>query len=194
MKKMAKEQEIKEEQTEVCEQEEQKETIESCDLEIDREGLSDEQYIELLEEKLGQSIADANTCKTLTQRLQADFDNYRKRNNAIAEEMKALGESIVIEKMLGVLDNCDLARKYIQDESALTGFNMMETQILNALKGFGLEEIDAQDKEFDVKFMTAVERVKSEEHQGKVVEVSAKGYTLNKKLLRPASVKVGYWE
>lgn len=194
MKKMAKEQEIKEEQTEVCEQEEQKETIESCDLEIDREGLSDEQYIELLEEKLGQSIADANTCKTLTQRLQADFDNYRKRNNAIAEEMKALGESIVIEKMLGVLDNCDLARKYIQDESALTGFNMMETQILNALKGFGLEEIDAHDKEFDAKFMTAVERVKSEENQGKVVEVSAKGYTLNKKLLRPASVKVGYWE
>ena len=42
--------------------------------------------------------------------------------------------------------------------------------------------------------MTAVERVKSEENQGKVVEVSAKGYTLNKKLLRPASVKVGYWE
>lgn len=193
MKKMAKEQEIKEEQAEVCEQD-QKENVESCGLEIDREGLSDEQYIELLEEKLGQSIADANTCKTLTQRLQADFDNYRKRNNAIAEEMKALGESIVIEKMLGVLDNCDLARKYIQDESALTGFNMMETQILNALKGFGLEEIDAQDKEFDAKFMTAVERVKSEENQGKVVEVSAKGYTLNKKLLRPASVKVGYWE
>ena len=68
--------------------------------EIEREGLSDEEYIAALEEKLGQAIAEAETCKGLTQRLQADFDNYRKRNNSIAEDMKQLGQSIVIEKML----------------------------------------------------------------------------------------------
>lgn len=164
------------------------------DTQIDREGMSDEQYIEALEEKLGQAIAEANTCRGLTQRLQADFDNYRKRNNAIAEDMKLLGESIVIEKMLTVLDNCDLARKYLQDEASLTGFNMMESQILAALKGFGLEEVETADKDFDAKVMTAVERVKAEQKQGKVVEVLAKGYLLNGKLLRPASVKVGYWE
>ena len=166
----------------------------SQDFEIDRESMSDEEYIEALEQKLGQAIAEANTCKGLTQRLQADFDNYRKRNNAIAEDMKLLGQSVVIEKMLSVLDNCDLARKYIQDEAALTGFNMMESQILSALKNFGLEEVETDDKDFDAKFMTAVERVKDEQKQGKVVEVLAKGYMLNGKLLRPASVKVGYWE
>lgn len=176
-----------EEQTQECEQEVQ-------ESQIDREGMSDEEYIEALEQKLGQAIAEANTCKGLTQRLQADFDNYRKRNNAIAEDMKLLGQSIVIEKMLTVLDNCDLARKYIQDEAALTGFNMMENQILGALKGFGLAEVETDDKDFDAKFMTAVERVKDEQKQGKVVEVLAKGYLLNGKLLRPASVKVGYWE
>lgn len=171
------------------------ETVEdSQDFEIDRESMSDEEYIEALEQKLGQAIAEANTCKGLTQRLQADFDNYRKRNNAIAEDMKLLGQSVVIEKMLSVLDNCDLARKYIQDEAALTGFNMMESQILSALKNFGLEEVETDDKDFDAKFMTAVERVKDEQKQGKVVEVLAKGYMLNGKLLRPASVKVGYWE
>jgi len=163
-------------------------------IEIDRESMSDEEYIEALEQKLGQAIAEANTCKGLTQRLQADFDNYRKRNNAIAEDMKLLGQSVVIEKMLTVLDNCDLARKYIQDEAALTGFNMMESQILSALKNFGLEEVETDDKDFDAKYMTAVERVKDEQKQGKVVEVLAKGYMLNGKLLRPASVKVGYWE
>lgn len=170
------------------------ETEQKPDIEIDREGMNDEQYIAALEQKLGQAIAEANTCKGLTQRLQADFDNYRKRNNSIAEDMKLLGQSIVIEKLLTVLDNCDLARKYIQDQSALTGFNMMENQILTALAGFGLKEVETDGKEFDAKVMQAVERVKDEQNAGKVVEVLAKGYLLNDKLLRPASVKVGYWE
>lgn len=170
------------------------ETEQKPDIEIDRDGMNDEQYIAALEQKLGQAIAEANTCKGLTQRLQADFDNYRKRNNSIAEDMKLLGQSIVIEKLLAVLDNCDLARKYIQDQSALTGFNMMENQILTALAGFGLKEVETDGKEFDAKVMQAVERVKDEQNAGKVVEVLAKGYLLNDKLLRPASVKVGYWE
>lgn len=159
---------------------------------IDRGEMTDEQYISALEEKLGEAYAQAQECKSVAQRLQADFDNYRKRNNSIAEEMRQLGQSTVIEKMLTVLDNCDLARKYIQDQVALTGFNMMETQIVNALKGFGLETVEADGKEFDAKFMTAVERVKDEENAGKVVETTQKGYTLNGKLLRPACVKVGY--
>ena len=170
------------------------ETEQKPDIEIDRDGMNYEQYIAALEQKLGQAIAEANTCKGLTQRLQADFDNYRKRNNSIAEDMKLLGQSIVIEKLLTVLDNCDLARKYIQDQSALTGFNMMENQILTALAGFGLKEVETDGKEFDAKVMQAVERVKDEQNAGKVVEVLAKGYLLNDKLLRPASVKVGYWE
>lgn len=170
------------------------ETEQKPDIEIDRDGMNDEQYIAALEQKLGQAIAEANTCKGLTQRLQADFDNYRKRNNSIAEDMKLLGQSIVIEKLLTVLDNCDLARKYIQDQSALTGFNMMENQILTALAGFGLKEVETDGKEFDAKVMQAVERVKDEQNAGKVVEVLAKGYLLNDKLIRPASVKVGYWE
>lgn len=170
------------------------ETKQKPDIEIERDGMNDEQYIAALEQKLGQAIAEANTCKGLTQRLQADFDNYRKRNNSIAEDMKLLGQSIVIEKLLTVLDNCDLARKYIQDQSALTGFNMMENQILTALAGFGLKEVETDGKEFDAKVMQAVERVKDEQNAGKVVEVLAKGYLLNDKLLRPASVKVGYWE
>ncbi|MBO4381207.1 MAG: nucleotide exchange factor GrpE [Clostridia bacterium] len=164
------------------------------DLEIDRDSMTDEEYISALETRLGQAIAEANECKSVAQRLQADFDNYRKRNASIHEDSKAIGQSAVIEKMLTVLDNCDLARKYLTDEAALTGFNMMETQILNALKGFGLEEVDAEGKDFDAKFMNAVEREKNEEMNGKVVSVLQKGYKLNGKLLRPAHVKVGYAE
>lgn len=158
---------------------------------LDREELGDEKYIEALEEKLGQALAESVMCRNLTQRIQADFDNYRKRNANLADEMKALGQSMVIEKLLTVLDNCDLARKYIKDESALMGFNMMEQQIISALSSFGLEEIEAADKPFDVKLMNAVETEKVEGKEGIVLEVVSKGFTLNGKLLRAAGVKVG---
>lgn len=166
----------------------------TIDIGIDRDNLTDTEYISALETKLGQSIAELSSCKAVAMRLQADFDNYRKRNSSLAESMKVLGQTVVIEKMLVVLDNCELARKYLQDEAALTGFNMMEKQILDALEGFGLKAVDADGVDFDANLMTAVERVKCQDKQGKVVEVLAKGYTLNGKLLRPASVKVGYWE
>ncbi len=191
MKETKKTKKVAADESVVGEVEEQQEKF---DIGIVRDGLSDEQYVAALEQKLASSMQEATMCKGLTQRLQADFDNYRKRNNSIIEDMKKLGESIVIEKMLSVLDNCDLARKYIQDEASLMGFNMMETQILNALDSFGLKEVEALDQDFDAKFMNAVEREKCEGKDGKVLEVQSKGYTLNGKLLRPASVKVGYWE
>ena len=158
---------------------------------IDRENMSDEEYIAALEEKVGKCVAEMVSAKNVAMRLQADFDNYRKRNAALSEEMKSLGKAMVIEKMLTVLDNCDLARKYLTDEAALTGFNMMERQILDALESFGLKEIEAEGKEFDANVMSAVEREKAEGSEGKVLAVLAKGYTLNGKVLRPASVKVG---
>ena len=191
-KKKQQNEELKQEAAEVKDGDVERISID--DLEIDRDTMSDEDYIAALETRLGKAIAEANECKVVAQRLQADFDNYRKRNAQIHEDSKALGQSAVIEKMLTVLDNCDLARKYIQDEAALTGFNMMETQILNALKGFGLLEVNAEGKDFDAKFMNAVEREKNAEMNGKVIAVLQKGYTLNGKLLRPAHVKVGYDE
>lgn len=191
----------KEEKTKIEEQEQTTEEADASqdeeievDLGISREGMTDEDYIGALEDRLGMALAELNSCTPLMQRLQADFDNYRKRNASLAEEMKVLGQTLVIEKLLTVLDNCDLARKYLQDEASLTGFNMMETQILSALEGFGLEAVKTDGADFDAKVMNAVERVKCEDKQGKVVEVLAKGYLLNGKLLRPASVKVGYWE
>ena len=90
--------------------------------ELDRETMGDEKYIEALEHKVGELMAENASSRAVTLRLQADFDNYRKRNAALAEEMKALGKSMVIERLLGVLDNCALARKYITDEAQSVSF------------------------------------------------------------------------
>lgn len=98
---------------------------------LDREAMGDEKYIEALEEKIGLCMAESVSARNIAMRLQADFDNYRKRNAGLAEEMKSLGKAMVIEKMLSVLDNCDLARKYLTDEAALQGFNMMELSLIH---------------------------------------------------------------
>lgn len=68
---------------------------------------------------------------------------------------------------------------------------MMERQILDALESFGLKETEALGADFDATTMSAVERVSSPGNEGKVVEVVLKGYKLDGKVLRPASVKVG---
>ena len=184
--------ETKIEQTSSSERKENAVNGESALPPLDREEMGDDKYIEALEERIGLCMAESVSARNIAMRLQADFDNYRKRNATLAEEMKSLGKAMVVEKMLTVLDNCDLVRKYLTDEAALTGFNMMETQIVGALESFGLEEIKAEGCEFDANTMSAVEREKSEGNEGKVTAVVAKGYKLNGKVLRPASVKVGY--
>lgn len=184
---------IKDTRTEKAEEQIKPEKESGEKVELDREAMGDDKYIEALEERIGALMAENASARNLTLRLQADFDNYRKRNAALADEMKSLGKSMVIERLLGVLDNCDLARKYVTDEACLTGFDMMERQLLDALAAFGLEEIAADGADFDPAIMTAVERESGDESRaGKVVGVLAKGYKLNGKVLRPASVKVGY--
>lgn len=65
---------------------------------LDREEMGDDKYIEALEERIGQCMAESVSARNIAMRLQADFDNYRKRNAALAEEMKTLGKSMVIER------------------------------------------------------------------------------------------------
>ena len=145
-----------------------------------------------MEEWRGGLRAGTGTAGKRRWRVQGECDNYRKRNAALAEEMKTLGKSMVIEKLLGVLDNCALARKYITDEACLTGFDMMERQLLDALSAFGLEEIAAENADFDPAFMAAVERESGDESTaGNVVEVPTRGSKLHGKVMRPARVKVG---
>ena len=63
--------------------------------------------------------AYAEECKTVAQRLQADFENYKKRTAKNGEYMKQLGQEIIMSDLIAVLDNCNLARKYITNKDAL---------------------------------------------------------------------------
>ena len=160
---------------------------------VDKDTMSPEDYVNFLEESLGKALAEADDCKKQAQRLQAEFENYRKRTESYGADMKKIGIIAVVEKMIEVLDNCDRARPYIKDPNALMGFNMMEQQIIMGLKTFGLAECDVKvGDELDVKCMEAIERENNPELDGKVTEVVTKGYMIDNIVVRVAKVKVGY--
>ena len=136
--------------------------------------------------------AYAEECKTVAQRLQADFENYKKRTAKNGEYMKQLGQEIIMSDLIAVLDNCNLARKYITNKDALVGFTMMEDQLNKAMSQYGLKEIEVQIGDaFDPKIMNAQERVKKEGQEGKVIEIVSKGYCINDKQVRAVTVIVG---
>lgn len=136
--------------------------------------------------------AYAEECKTVAQRLQADFENYKKRTAKNGEYMKQLGQEIIMSDLIAVLDNCNLARKYITNKDALVGFTMMEDQLNKAMSQYGLKEIEVQIGDaFDPKIMNAQERVKKEGQEGKVIEIVSKGYCINDKQVRAVTVITG---
>ena len=131
----------------------------------------------------------AEECKTVAQRLQADFENYKKRTAKNGEYMKQLGQEIIMSDLIAVLDNCNLARKYIKNKDALMGFTMMEEQLNKAMAQYGLKEIEVQIGDaFNPKMMNAQERIKREGQEGKVIEIVSKGYCINDKQVRAVTV------
>ena len=130
-------------------------------------------------------------------RTTADLDNYKKR--AIRERQDAIkfANEALIEKLIPVLDNFDMALSAAQAsqgdsvQSLQTGINMIFQQLKNALADSGLEEIDASNKPFDPNWHEALSQQPSNEvPEGQVLQQLRKGYKLRDRLLRPAGVVV----
>ena len=117
-------------------------------------------------------------------RLQADFENYKKRVlKQQTEHLERAAEGLV-EKLLPVLDTFDLAARHGGE-----GIDKVQGQLMAALEKEGLERIDPLDKPFDPNESEAVAH--EEGDGGPVVsEVMRTGYRFKGKLLRPAMVKV----
>ncbi len=177
--------EIKDEIDEETE-EQNAEKSESEEKENSEEGPSE---IEKLEKEL-----EEKTTRVL--RLQADFDNYRKRVEKEKADIVKFASAGVIEKLLPVLDNFDRAlseenKKEVKDQGFFEGVEMIKKQLLDTLESEGLKEIDAFEKQFDPNYHNAVQQVESEDHESNtVVEVYQKGYQVKEKVIRPSMVVV----
>jgi molecular chaperone GrpE len=136
--------------------------------------------------------------QTLSQftRLQADFENYKKRTQKEKEGIYRYAVEEFGEKLLPVIDNLDRALESFEKDGCeadgyLDGVKMVFNQLLDVLKEEGIEEIEAIGEEFNPMYHHAVcmEAVEGEQDDV-IIEVFQKGYQIKDKVLRPAMVKV----
>lgn len=161
----------------------------------DVEEISPAERLLTLEAELKQAKNEANEHFTHLQRLQAEFDNYRKRTQKEKEETIKYAAERIVEALLPILDNFERAvnsSKTNQDFDAFSqGVEMIFKQMQSTLSKEGLNPIESVGQPFDPKLHDAVLQVESEEYpENTVVEELQKGYYLKEKVLRPSMVKV----
>jgi len=127
-------------------------------------------------------------------RLQADFENYRKRVEKEQVQARHRGVEHLVEQVLPVLDAFDRALAAHDDpayEDYRKGFELIGKQLWDVLAKQGVHRIEAVGKEFDPNMHHAIEQVETTEHaDGEVVEELQPGYTFHHRVLRPAMVRV----
>lgn len=128
-------------------------------------------------------------------RLQADFDNFRRRTRLDVEASEKYRAQKLITDLLPALDNFERALKMeVENEhtkSLLQGMDMVYRGLLDALKKEGVEAIEAVNKEFDPHLHQAVMQVEDDNFGSNIViEEFQKGYMLKDRVIRPSMVKV----
>lgn len=129
-------------------------------------------------------------------RLQAEFDNYRKRTLKEKMELVQTGGRDVLLAMLPVRDDVqravDAMQKSDDIEALRAGVTLISQKFTETLRQKGVTEIEVKGKEFDADLCEAVARFAAgEQMQGKVVDIVQTGYMLGDKVLRFAKVVVG---
>ncbi len=145
-----------------------------------------EEAEEQLTDDLAAIAAERDEFKALAQRIQADFENYKKRIiKQQTEHLERAAEGLV-EKLLAVLDTFDLALAHGE------GFEQVYATFVGVLEKEGLERIDPAGKPFDPNEHDAVahEPAADGDAGAEVVEVMRPGYRWKGRVLRPAMVRV----
>ena len=130
-------------------------------------------------------------------RLFSEFDNYKKRVSKEKLDLIATASEKVIVSLLPIIDDFERAisaNEKVEDINAIKeGFNLIYNKLIQMMKRFDVEEIQAKGEEFNTDFHEAVTHfpAQKEEDKGKVIDVTEKGYKLKDKVIRYAKVVVG---
>lgn len=133
-------------------------------------------------------------------RLQAEFENFKKRSRTELEDRSRYGTQELMTPLLSVVDNFEraLAAKPEGEaaEAFANGVELIYRQLMEILGSQGLEKIQAKGEVFDPNLHQGVmnEPVEDEALVGKVTDEFQAGYTLNKRVIRHTMVKVGIKE
>lgn len=119
------------------------------------------------------------------QRLQAEFDNFRKRTEKEKLEVIKYAEEGLIMELLDIIDDLELSLKYSKDE----GIKMIYSELYSLLEKKGLKKIDIQGK-FDPRYHEALMQQETKGEENIILEELQKGYMLNDKVIRVSKVKI----
>lgn len=127
----------------------------------------------------------------IAKRVQADFDNYRRRSIEERAQARQAGQMSVLDAFLPCLDTFKEAKRLITDEKVLEGVNMIENKILSALQELGVEKMQTIGNPYDVHLHNAIAVMRDEEQDNNIIldEYQA-GYTMNGKVIKYAKVIV----
>jgi molecular chaperone GrpE len=124
-------------------------------------------------------------------RLQAEFENYKKRVEKERTEFGKYANAEVISSMLPILDSFEIALKNTADkEKFAEGIKMIYAQLYSALEAEGLRPISTSGEKFDPYRHEVLLKEESDKPEGTILEEFQKGYMLNDKVLRFSKVKV----
>ena len=149
------------------------------------------------EEQLEKAEAELLELKDKHIRLQAEFDNYRKRTlKERMELLKTASESVLVG-ILPVIDDFDRAIQTLDQVDEYShlkdGVMLIFNKFQDFLKQNGVKEIEGKDQPFDTDLHEAITTfpAPSEELKGKIIDVVQKGYYLNDKVIRHSKVVIG---
>lgn len=164
----------------------------------EQENNAENEKIDELNQKLASAEQKCDEYLTMAQRIQADFENYKRRNkDAIADAYRD-GSLDTIEALLPVLDNLERALESSKNSTSeegkaiSKGIEMVVKQFVDIMAKMEIEEIEALNKPFDPTYHNAVMQVEAENDDQKnmVVEVLQKGYKQKDRIIRYSMVKV----
>jgi molecular chaperone GrpE len=146
-----------------------------------------------LEQALAAEKKKAEEYLASWQRTQADFINYKRRNEQERQDFNSFANANLVLAILPILDDLERALNALPEEFAghdwVEGVKLVERKFKTVLEGQGVKPILSLGMAFDPHYHEALRQDKGEE--GMVIGELQKGYMLNDKLLRPARVVVG---
>lgn len=153
--------------------------------------------VQELEKEIEQLKAEKAELNDRFLRLFSEFDNYKKRVSKEKLDLISTASEKVLVSLLPVIDDFERAiaanEKADNINSIKEGFNLIYNKLVQMMKRFDVEEIQAKGEEFNTDYHEAVTHfpAQNEEDKGKVIDVTEKGYKLKDKVIRYAKVVVG---
>ena len=128
------------------------------------------------------------------QRLQAEFENYKKREATEKSELLSTAKAAVLSELMPALDNFDRAATHLpvelENNSWAKGMQYVGQQLLDILENMGISTYKPLGEEFDHSQHEALEHIQSDKPPETIVEVVTPGYKMGENIIRPATVKV----